>query len=128
MTDRTCEPQACNHQTTSRDRTPIWEDTGILLFGLLLIVLGGVGVIWGRTAIVLPSASGSNEASFIWPISGIGARVAGIGLLLIGTGLVGRWRWGQWTQWPVRCGVIGAGFVAVGLLVVGVAWLLCYLG
>jgi hypothetical protein len=105
---------------------PIWEDTGILLFGLLLVGLGGLGLATGQAVLVLP-ADHRTGSSLAWVVSGPGGRVVAAGLLALGTGCLGRWRWGAWTRWPTRCGVGGAGLLVVGLLVAGLVRLVTWL-
>ncbi len=102
---------------------PIWEDTGLLLFGLLLVVLGVTGIATGKAILVFPG-DGRTGSALIWTMSGAGSRIVAAGLLALGTACIGRWRWGEWTGNSARCVWIGVGLLSGGLLIEGINHLL----
>ncbi|AMV25561.1 hypothetical protein VT84_14280 [Gemmata sp. SH-PL17] len=105
---------------------PIWEDTGLLLFGLLLVVLGVTGIATRKAILVFPG-DGRTGSALIWTVTGAGSRIVAAGPVELGTACIGRWRWGEWTCGSPRCAWIGVGLLSVGLLIEGINHLLIWL-
>jgi hypothetical protein len=94
------------------------EDVEILLFGLLQLGLGTVGLASGHAIIVVPGDPIASPLSGV--VSGPGGRIVAVGLLTVGIACVGRWHRRALARWHLRCGLAGAGFMAVGLLIEGI--------
>ena len=120
-------PPRGESERPSRDPgPPIWEDTGLLLFGLLLLALGVWGLATGQTILVFPGDHRTGT-SLSWLVAEPGARVVAAGELALAAGLIGRWRWGEWYRWSTRLGLAGGALLVIGLLVVGVVRLVNWL-